>query len=254
MAKRATKKASVDVFEDYARKPDATALEAAMPSVRRAVELAATIASLEDAVEAHRKDYNKIVGQELPEALQKAGLQEFTTIDGDFIELKKIIAGSLPKDTKKRDKAMQWIDKAGGGSIIRRKFTVELAKGADELATKLRNGFERAHIDYNEDVGVHPQSLYAFCRERLERGEEVPIDTLGLFITDVAKIKLGVKNNAAASPQARQSQQSRQKVQATKDVKRKADGKLPVHKKAARASAPSRSDASGKRNVARKAA
>jgi hypothetical protein len=44
-----------------------------------------------------------------------------------------------------------------------------------------------------ESEGIHAQTLLAFVREKLRNGEEVPIDTLGLYAGRVAKVKAAGK-------------------------------------------------------------
>ena len=41
----------------------------------------------------------------------------------------------------------------------------------------------------NSKMGVHPMTLISHVKERLKNGDQVPLETLGLFAGRVAKIK-----------------------------------------------------------------
>lgn len=189
----------VDYDDDEIAMPSARDLAGLQPIVNEAVTLARQIAELEEAIANYKTDYNTIVSKTLPSAMQKARMSEFKTDDGAYISMHQVVSGSLPKDTIKRETAIEWMEMNGAESLVKRKFSIQLQKGDDVTAARLRKGFASAGIDYFEDVNVHPQSLAAFARERLEKGEPVPVDTLGLYIADVAKIQLGSKHNAATS-------------------------------------------------------
>ncbi len=188
-----------DVYDDEIAMPNSRDLADLQPIVNEAVSLARQIAELEEAVANYKTDYNTIISKTLPAALQKARMKEFKTDDGAYISMHKVVSGSLPKDEVRKAAGIEWMENNGAESLVKRKFLIQLQKGDDVTASRLRKGFASAGIDYLEDVNVHPQSLAAFARERLEKGEPVPVDTLGLYIADVAKIQLGPKSNATVS-------------------------------------------------------
>lgn len=140
-------------------------------------------------------DLGAICRSQLPEALMKARLKDFTMENGAKVELSDILSGSLPKEDGKRKKALEWIVAAGAGDIIKRKIAVVLGKGTDKTATRIAAALEKIGVDYENKMDVHAQTLLAFVRERLAEGLETPLDVLGIYKDKFAKIILPDRKN-----------------------------------------------------------
>lgn len=161
--------------------------------VAQAVKLAAEIKSVSEHLDALTAEYNALTTKQLVDEMGNAGMEEFTTTDGSKIAIKDFMSGSLPKSPVENKRALDWLDKNGGGDLAKCTFIFALDKGDDKARKILTMTARKHNIACDESIKVHPQSLYAFVRERLERGEKTPIETLGLYLGKVAKISLPAK-------------------------------------------------------------
>lgn len=134
------------------------------------------------------KEYQTLTVTRIPQLMQSAGVEEFKMEDGTKIEVKDFINGTLPKDEGRRRTALDWIEAVGAGGLIKEAIDFSLPRGSRELSAKIKAQLKKLKIDYDAAEGIHPQTLYAFARERMKKGESVPTDLLGLFIGQVAKI------------------------------------------------------------------
>ena len=86
--------------------------------------------------------------------------------------------------------ALQWIENNGGKEIIKSTLTAEFEKGAGNLERKnmAAEALSEMGVPFIDAETVHPMTLAAFAREKLKGGEEVPIESLGLYAGRQAKI------------------------------------------------------------------
>lgn len=155
-----------------------------------AAELQRTIDGLEEMVKAHKQDLHNLTTRVIPDIMRGANTSLHKTNDGVKVELKDFINGSLPKDEDDRKKALAWLEKNGAKDLIKTSFNVALGRGQKSAADNVRKAFGKLGVTYQEKEDVHSQSLYAFSRERMKEGKELPLDLLGLYAGQVAKIEL----------------------------------------------------------------
>ena len=117
------------------------------------------------------------------------GLSEFKLADGTKVTVQQFYSASIPKD--KVDEAMQWLRDNGHGDLIKNTVSVAFGKGEDTLATDLKKYLGANGNSYEDKTGVHPQTLRAFAREQIEAGQNLPLDTLGIYIGLKTVIKEG---------------------------------------------------------------
>lgn len=138
----------------------------------------------------------------IPALMQEASMKEFKTTSFT-IKIKSFIRGTIPSQTaidkaegekseeliERRDLAFSWLMDNGGDSIIKREFSVDLGKGADE---SIKESLVQTALDlglpYDDAEKVHAGTLNAFLKEKTEDGVDVPTDTFNLFVGDKAKI------------------------------------------------------------------
>lgn len=196
------KKASdIDDFDEGKEAATEDQLLTITKEARKAVALQKQIDDLQDATTIIQKELTEIVAKTLPSLLDSAGLIDFTLEDGSVIEIKDVVSGSLPSADKKpaeREAAIEWIKENGGDGIIKTYYNTEFGVGQERLAKLFESIITKAKFIAKKTVGVHPQTLCAFVREKLENGEEVPVDKLGVYTGRHAKIKLSDEASAKA--------------------------------------------------------
>lgn len=135
---------------------------------------------------------NQIKTQELPAMLTDIGMKSFKLLDGTEVKIEDVVAGSLPKDEEKRSEALKWIDSVNP-DIIKTNVELSFGRGQDNVAKNAIAMLEESGYEPLVEKGVHAQTLCAFARERLKNGEELPIETLGLYVGKTTKFGKGKK-------------------------------------------------------------
>lgn len=134
---------------------------------------------------------NEIMNKVIPSVLHQCGLSAFDTATGRRFTLETICSGSLPKEINARSEALKLIKEYGAEGIIKTEVSVTFGVGEYEQAEKAfeqlhEAGYDNASIMEN----VHPQTLAAFARERIKNNEPLDSEKLGLYVAQVAKIKV----------------------------------------------------------------
>lgn len=181
-------KRNTDVFEELAASQGPTPKLGKL--VKEAASIARRMATIEDELSELSAKFRAITERQLVEEMAASGCERFTGKDGTQIDIKDFINGSIPKDADRRDKAFDWLKKNGAEDLIRLSVAFNLDPSEKKGQKALLAFAKKSGLTYDAAHKVHPQSLYAFVRERLEGGEQVPVETLGLYVGKVAKITL----------------------------------------------------------------
>lgn len=161
--------------------------------VTEAAKLTQTIENLEAMVKGHKEELHGLTNRIIPDIMRAAHTSLHKTTDGVKVELKDFINGSLPKDETGRNTALKWLEDNGARDLIKTSIALALGRGQKDEAKKIRVALDKLGATYTQKEDVHAQSLYAFARERMKDGKSLPIDLLGLYVGQVAKIELPSK-------------------------------------------------------------
>src|SRR4249920_276063 len=99
-------KADRGEFELDESQANQEALDKAKKLAQEAMTLEHRIERLEDQSAFLQQRYNHIKSHDIPEALRKAGINQFTALDGRSVSVEDFISGSLPKEEPARSKAI----------------------------------------------------------------------------------------------------------------------------------------------------
>lgn len=179
----------LDQLSALAELPSAEELKSVKALVEKALERSRYIARLEDALQREKKALNVILSSALPDLMASAGTKEFITDEGFKVSIKDFLSGSLPKDDDKRTAALEWLRGNGAEDLIKNELHAHFDRGQDNIAGDVAGKLNEAGIRYEQTVGVHPSTLKAYARERMEHGEDVPLELLGLYAGRIAEIK-----------------------------------------------------------------
>jgi hypothetical protein len=128
----------------------------------------------------------------LPEAMASLGMDCFSLADGSKISVKDFVSGTLNKAPDK-EFALNWISENGGEALIKTEVNMSFGKGESNRAMNAIGMLEDQGYEVKSEMGVHPQTLGSFVREKLANGEDIPLADLGVFVGRHAKIQLGKK-------------------------------------------------------------
>jgi uncharacterized small protein (DUF1192 family) len=182
------------MFEaDYEAK--ASALESVdSDDLKSVAGIARTIAAKEaeiDELEAQlkqtKKDLLKLTDEDLPGLLHEMGLAKFSLEDGSEVAIKPTYGASIKVDN--RESAFQWLRDNGYDDIIKNSVVCSFGRGEDDAALEFsRLAAEKGYVPENK-TEVHPQTLKAWVKERVETGEEFPMELFGAYVGQRAFIK-----------------------------------------------------------------
>ena len=177
-----------DMFDESA------ALESINPETTKSLsglvkQLRVTEQQIEDA-ETHLKslkqDKKKLSTQLIPDLMDEMGVER-VDVDGLTVTKKQIVAASIPVD--KRELAFDWLRERGLDDIIKNDVVVTFGRGQDNLAKDAFWTLKDKGLDPSTKTHIHPMTLKAFLKDRMENGQEVDLDLFGAFLSNVVEIK-----------------------------------------------------------------
>ena len=92
-----------------------------------------------------------------------------------------------------RPKAYEWLRDNGYDDIIKNNVSVSFGRGEDDLANAFKAVAEKEGYVPQQDTSIHAGTLKAFVRERIEAGDEFPMELFGAYVGQRAFIKKGKK-------------------------------------------------------------
>jgi hypothetical protein len=156
---------------------------------REVIDTETLVGELEENLSDCKRRLNNLKVVQLPELMAECGVSEFKTDNGFKIFLDDFVSGSLPKDEGRRDEAIRWLEDNGAESLIKTEVNLQFEKSEHNRALSLIADLADQGYHVSSKMGIHPQTLIAHVKERLRRGDEVPLDLLGLYAGRTAKIK-----------------------------------------------------------------
>ena len=133
------------------------------------------------------KEKTRYISQiEVPKMMEEMHVTKLKLKDGEIIEIKKIYGASISPDNQ--EKAFTWLRNNGLGDIIKNDITVTFGRGEDNKAATYAVLARGQGYEPVQKIGVHPQTLKAVVRERLEAGQEMPSDLFKTYAGNSTKI------------------------------------------------------------------
>ena len=149
--------------------------------------------NLEDEIENAEESLSKLkekaryISQiEVPQMMEEMHITKLKLKDGESVEIKKIYGASITPDNQ--EQAFTWLRNNGLGDIIKNDVTVTFGRGEDNKAQLYAVLARGQGYEPVQKIGVHPQTLKAVVRERLESGQEMPSDLFKTYAGNSTKI------------------------------------------------------------------
>lgn len=155
----------------------------------------AEVARIEDDLKRAKERVETIAVHEMPEIMEDAGVEEFTTSDGvQFIRKESIFANLKAAD---RERFFAWCESNGCAGLI--KSTVEIPFGRKELdvadaligqlAKGVQVGDESRAFRAGRTSKIEPTTLRKWAKDRLEAGDPIPEDLVKVQIVPKVEVK-----------------------------------------------------------------
>jgi len=156
---------------------------------RRIQEKESRITALEDELKEEKKALLKLTDEDLPSMLAEIGLTSFKLDDGSQVTVKQTYGAHIVAD--RRDEAYEWLREQGHDDIIKNTVFCQFGRGEDDKASSFQAFAQKEGYVPVQKTEIHPQTLRAFIKERVESGEEFPMDLFGAWVGQRAVIKKG---------------------------------------------------------------
>tara|TARA_R110002012_G_scaffold96710_1_gene232979 strand:+ start:2348 stop:2926 length:579 start_codon:yes stop_codon:yes gene_type:complete len=183
-------------FEDLVGEEDVTSwkndiqegeLSLVSALANKQVELAQELASLEEAVKAKKEEFRATSEQELPEAMQAAGLSELVLSTGEKITIAEFYNAHISKVNQ--ETAYNWLVSNGHAGLIKNEVSLKFARDQERIAEETILALKARGLSPEVRQSVHPSTLKAFVKEQLTSGKDIPSEPFGIYIGSKAIIK-----------------------------------------------------------------
>ena len=147
------------------------------------------ISSLEKELKDEKKSLLKLTDEDMPAMLAEIGISSFSVDDGSQVEVKQTYGASILVDN--RPKAYEWLRDHGYDDIIKNTVLCQFGRGEDDLASSFAAFAQQQGYVPEQKTEIHPQTLRAFVKERVEEGDDFPMELFGAWVGQRAVIKKG---------------------------------------------------------------
>jgi hypothetical protein len=147
----------------------------------------AEIADLEETLKEQKKALLKLTDEDMPATLAEIGISSFSLDDGSTVEVRQTYGASILVEN--RPAAYEWLREHGYDDIIKNTVSCNFGRGEDERAGAFRAFAEQRGYSPEQKTEIHPQTLRAFIRERVEEGDDFPMELFGAWVGQRAVIK-----------------------------------------------------------------
>ncbi len=154
--------------------------------VRESLHLDDKISEAEKYLKDLKAQKKKVSRQDFPELMREMDMDS-VTVGGNKVSVRQVVHARI--DENNRDQAFEWLRSIGEGDIIKHDVTVSFNTGQDNLAGSVVEGLRQEYgLDPAQKTHVHPQTLKAWVRNRIESGQDIDFDTFGVFVGHETKI------------------------------------------------------------------
>jgi len=145
------------------------------------------VAALEQKLKDEKKALLQLTDEELPTMLAEIGLTSMKLDDGSEVTVKPTYGASILVDN--RPAAYDWLREHGHDDIIKNTVACAFGRGEDDQASAFKAFAEKQGYYAEQKTEIHPQTLRAFVKERVESGDEFPMELFGAYIGQRAVVK-----------------------------------------------------------------
>jgi len=152
-------------------------------------ELEVVIKEAEQQLKLHKEKLKQIAEVQLPEALQEVGVSEFSLTDGTKVSVTSFYSARITMENK--EKAFDWLRTNGHADLIKNTVSVSFGRAEDDTASSLISKLDEDGFHPEQKEWVEPMTLKGFVREQVEKGNDLPFDTLNIYVGQKTKITKG---------------------------------------------------------------
>jgi flagellar hook-length control protein FliK len=151
------------------------------------LKLATDVAELEASLKAKKEELRLTSEQELPDAMQAAGLTQITLSTGEKISINEFYNAHISKANQ--EKAYEWLVSNGHEGLIKNEVLMKFGRDESEVVEQTVSALQSRGLSPEVRQSVHPSTLKAFVKEQFTSGNDIPTEPFGIYIGTKATIK-----------------------------------------------------------------
>jgi len=165
------------------REDHLTMLKSMADKLRNKINLVADAQATLDLLTA---DLNRYQLNVLPEAMELAGVADYTLSDGTRLTVRPDIKASITIEN--RPFAHKWLRDNGHGGIIKEAYVVDVRTLTEEQREALYEKIKSFDVEPEDVESIHAATLKSLVKEQLEKGATLP-PSISVFQFKKAELK-----------------------------------------------------------------
>ena len=151
------------------------------------LQLATEVANLEAELKAKKEEFRTTSEQELPDAMQAAGLTQIKLNSGENISINEFYNAHISKANQ--EVAYQWLIENGHEVLIKNEVLLKFGREESVVVEETVSALQSRGLSPEVRQSVHPSTLKAFVKEQFVSGNDIPTEPFGIYIGTKATIK-----------------------------------------------------------------
>ena len=151
------------------------------------LQLATEVAKLEADLKAKKEELRLTSEQELPDAMQAAGLTQIKLSTGENISINEFYNAHISKANQ--EKAYEWLTANGHEGLIKNEVLLKFGREESTVVDETVSALQARGLSPQVRQSVHPSTLKAFVKEQFTSGNDIPTEPFGIYIGTKATIK-----------------------------------------------------------------
>jgi hypothetical protein len=148
------------------------------------------IEDTETHIKSLKAEKHKLSVELIPGLMDEMGVERLD-VDGLTVSRKMMVHASIP--VERREEVYAWLRENNLDDIIKNDVVLSFGKGEDNLAGDVIGLLQDRGYDPETKTHIHPATLKAFVKERIENGKPIDLDMFGAFVANAAEIKRKAK-------------------------------------------------------------
>lgn len=153
----------------------------------RLLELQKQITRCEENIKNLRSEERLLSENEIPNLMQQAGISSLKLIDGSSVSFKPEYYAKIP--VSKIDEAFNWLSSNGHGDLIKNEVSLKFGRSEDNVANSIVEDLKSKGHNVSQKKKVEPMSLKAFVKDEIQKGNNLPMDLFGVYVSNKTTIK-----------------------------------------------------------------
>ena len=147
---------------------------------KKQLQLARQVATLEEDLKAKKEELRLTSEQELPDAMQAAGLNQIVLSTGEKISIGEFYNAHISKANQ--EVAYQWLVENGHEGLIKNEVLLKFGREESTVVDETVSALQSRGLSPEVRQSVHPSTLKAFVKEQFTSGNDIPTEPFGIYI------------------------------------------------------------------------